>query len=145
MRTKMIPAVLATVAGALLVAGCGGSSGGGDGNTSSTGTVNFAATDAPAAGLEEVQITFDKIVLKPKGDPKQIIEIVPPKTIDLLKLTGDASEPILDHPVTVPAGKYTWIRLFVIGGVKEPSGQATELGGSFVKEGSSAPLCARKG
>lgn len=121
-------ALAAAVAASLFVAGCGGSSSGSSGG--GTGTVSFAATDAPVSDLAAVQVTFSAVVLKPAGGPMQRFEFETPKTIDLLSLTGEESALILAD-TEVPAGAYQFLRLFVLGGISNGSFVETTDGGRF--------------
>ncbi len=103
--------VLAT---AVALASCGGGGGGGTAAVQ-TGSLSLAITDAQIAGLPEgakVMITIDGIELKPQNGPAVQFDIIPPKVIDLLSLTGYVSEPLIVKK-EVPAGSYNWIRLSV--------------------------------
>ncbi len=121
---------LAILFGALLIAGCNGSSS--DSPAGSTGTASFDITDAPVDGVSTVKVTFDGIALKPKEGSITSIDFDTPVTIDnLLDLTGNASAPILGD-TQVSAGDYEFIRLFVVGGtpasmVEEDNGQQFPL------------------
>jgi hypothetical protein len=106
---------VALAASATLLAACGGGSSN-DSSSDSTGTASFSVTDAPVDKVNRVQITFDRIDLKPAEGEIQTIELEKPRTIEnLLALQGNNSEQILPD-TTLPAGQYNWIRLFVIGG-----------------------------
>lgn len=112
--------VLVVVAVTSLLTACG-SSGNSTGSTtasttsaSSTGTISMAATDAPVDGVSRVQVTFNAIGLKPHNGPMQMLTLTTPRVINnLLDLTGNASQSILGSR-TVPAGKYDYVRLFVV-------------------------------
>lgn len=108
--------VIALIATTVLSA-CGGGSSGSSASTSTTGSLSLAATDAPIDGVSQVQITFDAIGIKPHSGPMQKIVLDKPDVIsDLTKLTsGNASPPILNGR-TVPAGKYDYIRLYIVPG-----------------------------
>lgn len=114
---------VALAASVTLLAACGGGS-----SSDSTGTASFSVTDAPVDNVNRVQITFDRIDLKPAEGEIQTIELEEPRTIEnLLDLQGNNSEQILDD-TTLPAGQYNWIRLFVIGG--NPDSIVDETGGA---------------
>ena len=105
------------LAAAVALASCGGGGGGGTA-TVQTGSLSLAITDAQIAGLPDgakVIIKMTGIELKPQNGPAVQFDFDPPKEIDLLSLTGNLSEPLLED-VTVPAGSYNWIRLKVMAG-----------------------------
>lgn len=103
----------AALAGAVLaLASCGG------GSSSGSGSLSLGITDMPldVGDVTRVQITFDRIDLKPAEGPVRTIELTEPRTIEnLLDLQGGAAEAIFEGE-TVSSGQYNWIRLFVIGG-----------------------------
>ena len=124
------PTCLALVAGsALALAACGGSSGSGSsGSDSGTGSLTLDITDAPVDSATEVNVVFTGITLKrqngeritfacnePADDPIFSCGEDGTRTIDMLALTGDESENLLDD-VEVDAGRYDWIRLLVDAG-----------------------------
>jgi hypothetical protein len=106
-----------------LLGGCAGSDG-------STGQLSLAVTDAPVDEATSVVVAFTGVELKPAGGPSQTFHFCldanadepivqttacdtpAPRQIDLLALQGGGSELILDG-VTVPAGRYNWVRLMV--------------------------------
>ncbi|MDX1594762.1 MAG: DUF4382 domain-containing protein [Gammaproteobacteria bacterium] len=107
-------------AAAVSIASCGGGGGGGSASTP-TGSMSLSVTDAAIDTLPEtarVMITFTGVELQPQDGERVEFTFDNPKTIDLLALTGNLSEPLLgdhdsDERVTVPAGSYNWIRLAV--------------------------------
>ena len=108
-------------------AGCGGSDSG-----PGTGTLSLQITDAAVDSAEHVYIQFSGLELHAAGgmsttlyycqdpaDPtKTIVSQAPcttppaPKRLDLLALSGGLAETLLGQ-FTLPAGRYTWIRLAV--------------------------------
>lgn len=90
-------------AGALALAGCGGST------DSGSGVVTFAMTDAPVTDATSVVIAMTEMELKPAEGPS--ISFPLDKEVDLLTLTNGTSTPILEG-VEVPAGEYEWVRIF---------------------------------
>ncbi len=97
---------------ATALAACGG---GGGSASAQTGTLSLAITDAPIAGLPEtaaIWITINGVELKPQNGEALQFDFDPPKEVDLLSLTGNLSEPLLED-VEVPADSYNWIRLKV--------------------------------
>ncbi len=110
---KLIPPS-ALALSTLLLAACGGGGGG-----SSTGTLSLAVQDAPVDGADAVYITFSRIDLHgPDGTQSFILDSDPatagnqPYTVDLMDYQGTDRLQLLDG-VTVPAGSYQWIRLYV--------------------------------
>lgn len=108
MFTKRI-LTLSTIAGiAALTAACGGSSSG----TNDTGSFSLAVTDGPVDSAEHVVVEFDGVSIKPADG--EVIEFLfeEAKSLDLLALQGNLSEPLVAGE-SVPAGDYEWIRLHV--------------------------------
>lgn len=99
---------------AVMLAGCGGSGGGGD-TSSDTGTASFSVTDAPTDEVSNVYVTFDRVDIKPEEGEIQTFELDEPKQIDLLSLQGENAEPLIEE-IELEAGQYNWVRLFVMGG-----------------------------
>jgi hypothetical protein len=105
----------------LLLTACGGGGGGGD----STGTASLSLTDAPVDGALEVVVSIDGVEFQPGGgdrimfylaDTNGTCEVVTtpdpssPCQINLLDYMGTNRVTLLDT-VTLPAGKYSWVRL----------------------------------
>ena len=107
-----------TAAGmAVLLTACGG--GGGDDDGASTGSLSLSVTDAPVDSADNVFVEFYGVELQPANgeritfDFSERCESDPASCqIDLLALTGGASELILDNEI-VPSGEYNWLRLMV--------------------------------
>jgi len=110
-------------AGAAVLAGCGA-------EPSGTGTASFSITDAPVDDVDRVQVTFDRIDLNPADGPPITIELDEPRVVDdLLDLQGNDAELILG-PTAVDAGRYSWLRLFVVS--RAPDSFVVEEGGGQV-------------
>jgi hypothetical protein len=106
----------AALAAAVALASCGG--GGSGSATLQTGSMSLAITDAAIAGLPDgakVIITVTGVELKPQQSEAVQIDFDPPKVIDLLSLSGNASE-LLFQDEEVPADSYNWVRLKVLAG-----------------------------
>ncbi len=89
---------------------CGG---GGSSNTSTTsGSFSLQITDAPVATANQVVVRFNSVSVKPVDDEEALLFEFESKDIDLLTLTGNAAETLLDG-VDLPEGDYEWIRLGV--------------------------------
>jgi hypothetical protein len=87
-----------------LLAACGG----GDGDSSATGTLKLGVTDAPVDVAEAVVVKFAGVELKPVGGEAFSIDLA--STIDLYPLQGTQRAMLLDD-AKVPAGDYEWMRL----------------------------------
>ena len=94
----------------LALGACGGGSG--SGNNGDTGTISLNVTDAPVDGATEVVVEFSGVTLKPVDGDDQVFTFDTPKSIDLIKLQGTLSQPLLES-VEIPAGNYSQIRLHV--------------------------------
>jgi Domain of unknown function (DUF4382) len=114
--------VLALFAAIALTACSNG--GGGDGRSSGidnsgiggpggpqNGTLSVLLTDA-GIDVSEIWIQIDRINLKPVDGPALEFEFDPDLDVDLLTLTPDNAETLLDG-VSVPAGDYEWLELVV--------------------------------
>jgi len=98
----------------LLAAALGGCGGSGS-SASGTGQLTLGVTDAPVDHAVSVNVVFTGVTLKPADGSPVDFTFDSPRSIDLLNLTGDSSELLLDG-VTVPAGRYDWVRLDVDAG-----------------------------
>ena len=87
------------------LAGCGGSS-----SSSDDGTFSLGLTDAPTDKFTSVNITFTGVALQPADGERITFNFDEAKQVDLLKLTGGETEPLLNN-ADVPAGDYEWMRL----------------------------------
>lgn len=120
---------IALAAATALLSACGGDS---DSNSSSqqTGDVSFSMTDAPADDLEQVRLTVHAVSFKPAEGKAEYHELDEPLVINnLLDLQGSQSTVILP-PTEVPAGRYNWVRLHVLGGA-ENSYVVDDMGGQY--------------
>lgn len=91
------------------VAACGGSDGGGD-----TGVLSLSVTDAPIDEARSVVIQFSGVAFKREGSAPETVEgLTPsPRQIDLLQFQQGRAAVLLDG-VTLPAGRYQWVRLII--------------------------------
>lgn len=90
----------------LALVACGGGSGPG------TGQMQLQITDAPVDGADNVFIQFTGIEVQGQNGSRTLFPFDPPKTFDLLALQNGKAA-ILQQPVTLPAGNYSWLRLMV--------------------------------
>lgn len=99
----------------MLLAACGGDS-------SSvvvppaTGTASMDVTDAPADDVTMVKLTISAVSLKPENGDPQYVEFDEPVVIDNLLELQEGNVAALLPDTRFPAGRYNWVRLFVIGG-----------------------------
>lgn len=103
----------------LSLAACGG----GDGSTNiaigQSGDLHLSITDAPVDMAEQVNITFDKVTVKPRAGSPKGIENLEITTINLLDYTGGDSELLVDTSdestdvASLPAGEYEWMRFHI--------------------------------
>lgn len=99
-------------AGALVLAGCGGSSGNGE----ETGQVSFSMTDAPVDDADQVVIAMTEFELKPADGEAFRVAVIPTegeshRALDLLAFTNGESALLIDGE-EVPAGDYEWLRIY---------------------------------
>ena len=108
-RYSRLGALLATAGAAV---GC--SSGGGGGSVAppaDEGTLSIGLTDAPVTDVAEIWLEITGLNIKPAGNGPAIeFPFEEPRTVDLLQLTPDDAEWLLDGE-TVPAGEYNWLEL----------------------------------
>jgi hypothetical protein len=123
MKQQIIRSTLLATAtlAAVSLAACGG--GGGSGGStapvappvSTLGTINVSLTDAPACGLDAVNVTVSKVRVNKSGTASDTdggwtdITLSPAKKINLLNLTNGTLETL--GQATLEAGHYTQIRL----------------------------------
>lgn len=98
----------AALAGAALLAGCGGSGNSGD----KTGYLSLGVSDMPIHSAKKVCITFDDIELKQVGDEPPFLVDLPQTKVNLLAFQGMNAAPLLFNE-EVPAGEYEWMRLVI--------------------------------
>jgi hypothetical protein len=100
---------LAVIACAILAA-CGGGGGGDE----ATGRVSLGITDAPVDEAQSVVVQFSGVAFKREGmDSETVTDLEPsPRQIDLLQFQDGRAAILLDN-VTLPAGRYEWVRLIV--------------------------------
>lgn len=141
-KTRPVFALPALLAGTLVLAACGGSdsSNTDSGNGSGSGSLTLGITDAPVDNATEVNVVFTGITLQPRDGERLTFTCDEPaadpafdcagegsRTIDMLELTGDASETLLDG-IEVAGGRYDWVRLNVDAGTPaQPDSGASSI------------------
>ncbi|HZE91100.1 MAG TPA: DUF4382 domain-containing protein [Rhizobacter sp.] len=116
MNIRFTTPLVAALAAALSLFGCGGGDGG-IGGTGATpmGSLQVSATDAPSCGYDAVNLTIAKVRVHQSAsaldtdDGWSEIVLAPAKRIDLLALNNGLLEDLGETPL--PAGKYTQLRL----------------------------------
>ncbi len=131
--------VLMAMCAAVLV-GCGG---GGSSAAGEMGRITLGVTDAPVDGATAVVVKFTAIELKPESGEAITIDLSPAPSVDLLALAGGGSRELLrEH--SVPAGRYTWIRLLIDAQQNTPTSYIDFANGQrfplFVPSGSESGL-----
>ena len=92
------------------LAGC--SSGGGD--SPGSGRMSLSVTDAPVDDASSVVVQFSGVAFKREGESAEVVQNLSPSTrqLNLLEYQEGKAALLLDG-VTMPAGKYEWVRLIV--------------------------------
>lgn len=120
-------------AGALALAGCGGSD-------DDSGLLSLKITDSPIDNATAVVVVFTGVELKPADGAPFSIDFCGPsdvpsecrKQIDLLQLQDGVTDDLLSNE-EVPAGQYQWMRLKVLAERNQSDGSyiAMEEGGEY--------------
>jgi len=110
MRAAIRPIVLGL--SAFVLVACGGGDGGG--GPEPTGKVNLSITDAPVDDASSVVVQFSGVAFKREGATAEVVQDLTssPRQLDLLQYQQGRAALLLDG-VTLPAGRYEWIRLIV--------------------------------
>jgi hypothetical protein len=75
--------------------------------------VTIQLTDAPVDSLDQVVVTFDGVTFHNQDGTDVVVDVAPPKSIDLTDYTGGAAAILLDaYPLA--AGDYSWFRLSIV-------------------------------
>ena len=100
---------------AVLIAGCGSGGGSGGGAGLESGTLGVSLTDAPACGLDAVNVTVIKVRVHQSSSASDTdagwtdITLNPARKINLLSLTNGVLDNLGETPLA--AGHYTQLRL----------------------------------
>lgn len=101
--------------GAALLAGLAACGGGGGGDSTGSGTLRLALTDAPSCGYDSVHVTVSKVRVHQSSSASDAdagwseIVLNPAQRVDLLSLTNGVLMELGQIPL--PTGKYTQMRL----------------------------------
>ena len=91
------------------LAGCGGG-----GGSSGNGSISIGLTDSPVDMASQVVLQVSGVAFKLEGSAPETVHNLMPATrqIDLLQYQQGNVALLLDH-VTLPAGRYQWLRLII--------------------------------
>jgi hypothetical protein len=91
------------------LAGCSGGDGGSD-----TGRMSVSVTDAPVDDASSVVVQFGGVAFKREGEAPEVVQNLSPspRQLNLLEYQEGRAALLLDG-VTLPAGRYEWVRLIV--------------------------------
>lgn len=81
-------------------------------NGPSTGQLTLKVTDAPVDEATAVVVAFTGVELQPADAAARQYDFDAPRAIDLLALSGGDSASLLEG-VSLPSGRYNWVRLRV--------------------------------
>lgn len=114
-QVRMTGSLIASLIWTLLVStllfaltGCGG------GDSEGEGRIKVSVTDAPIDDASSVVVQFSGVAFKREGEAAEIVRNLSPsvRQLDLLEYQQGRAALLLDN-VTLPAGRYEWIRLIV--------------------------------
>src|ERR1044072_6304598 len=113
MTGSMILSLVWTLVVSTIVFALAGCSGGG-GGSADAGRVFLSNTDAPVDDASSVVIQFSGVAFKREGEAAEVVQTLSPspRQLNLLEYQEGRAALLLDG-VTLPAGKYGWVRLIV--------------------------------
>src|SRR5262245_45017834 len=93
---------------------CGGGGAGDASSMGGNGRMSLGITDAPVDDATSVVVQFSSVMFKREGAAAETVQnLVPtPRQLDLLQYQNGRAVLLLDG-VTLPAGRYEWVRLIV--------------------------------
>ena len=108
-NTQFRPSILRT--SLVMALGIAATACGGGGSSGDTGVVRLSVTDAPLDEARSVVVQFSGVAFKREGSaPESVENLTPtPRQIDLLQFQEGRAAVLLDG-VTLPAGRYQWLR-----------------------------------
>jgi hypothetical protein len=111
MTGSMILGLVWTLLVSMIVFVLAGCSGGG-GDAPNSGRVSVSVTDAPVDDASSVVVQFSGVAFKREGESAEAVQNLSPRQLNLLEYQEGRAALLLDG-VTLPAGKYEWVRLIV--------------------------------
>lgn len=93
-----------------MLAGCSG----GGGGSEETGRLTLSVTDAPVDDASSVVVQFSGVAFKREGGAAEVVQNLSPspRQLNLLEYQEGRAALLLEG-VTLPAGRYEWVRLIV--------------------------------
>lgn len=113
MTGSMILSLVWTFVVSMIVFTLAGCSGGG-GGSADAGRMSLSITDAPVDDASSVVVQFSGVAFKREGEAAETVQNLSPspRQLNLLEYQDGRAALLLDG-VTLPAGKYEWVRLIV--------------------------------
>ena len=113
MTGSMILSLIWTLVVSMILFALAGCSGGGGGSGDS-GRMSLSITDAPVDDASSVVVQFSGVAFKREGESAETVQNLSPspRQLNLLEYQEGRAALLLDG-VTLPAGKYEWVRLIV--------------------------------
>ena len=113
MTGSMILSLIWTLVVSMILFALAGCSGGGGGSGDS-GRMSLSITDAPVDDASSVVVQFSSVAFKREGESAETVQNLSPspRQLNLLEYQEGRAALLLDG-VTLPAGKYEWVRLIV--------------------------------
>lgn len=110
---SMILSLVWTLVVSMILFALAGCSGGG-GGSADTGRMSLSITDAPVDDASNVVVQFSGVAFKREGEAAEVVQNLSPspRQLDLLEYQQGRAALLLDG-VTLPAGRYQWVRLIV--------------------------------
>jgi hypothetical protein len=114
MTGSMILSLIWTLLVSIILFALAGCSGGGGGSPEQTGRMSLSVTDAPVDDASSVVVQFSGVAFKREGAAAEVVQNLSPspRQLDLLEYQQGRAALLLDG-VTLPAGRYEWVRLIV--------------------------------
>lgn len=113
MTGSMIVSLIWTLVVSMILFALAGCGGGGGGSAPDTGRMSLSVTDAPVDDASSVVVQFSGVAFKREGESADAVRTLSPsRQIDLLEYQQGRAALLLDG-VTLPAGRYEWVRLIV--------------------------------
>jgi hypothetical protein len=113
MTGSMILSLVWTFVVSMILFALAGCSGGG-GSSNDSGRMSLSVTDAPVDDASSVVVQFSGVAFKREGEAAEVVQNLSPspRQLNLLEYQEGRAALLLDG-VTMPAGRYEWVRLIV--------------------------------
>jgi hypothetical protein len=112
MTGSMILSLIWTFVVSMILFGLAGCSGGG--SSGETGRLSLSVTDAPVDDATSVVVQFSGVAFKREGSAPEVVQNLSPspRQLNLLEYQEGRAALLLEG-VTLPAGRYEWVRLIL--------------------------------